>query len=363
MQDKMFQPILAQMKASAQERVLGVMSGRGEVVASTDYSLIGHVWDRAVTALDERGGSVQMMEYTFKSLQPSSLRHDYAVFVEGEDQTAFSICGIAAVALNCARDFYEEKHNRSTFIKNLLLENILPGDIYARSRELNLDGHQSRVVLLLRQKGQFDNSVLEVLKNLFPDRSRDFVILLSENEIVLVKEVDENTDSTALNKLAVSIEETVKSELMLDCVIGIGTVCTQIRELSVVYREAQTAIEVGKVFDAEKRIVTYENLGIGRLIYQLPTRMCSMFLNEAFKKDDIETLDIETLNTISGFFENNLNVSETSRRLFVHRNTLVYRIEKIKRSIGLDIRCFEHAVVFKVALMVKKYLKSCDDEK
>ena len=122
------------------------------------------------------------------------------------------------------------------------------------------------------------------------------------------------------------------------------------------------AIEVGKVFENDKMIVHYDNLGIGRLIYQLPTTLCEMYLNEVFKKNSIDSLDQETLYTINKFFENNLNVSETSRKLFVHRNTLVYRLEKIKKLTGLDLREFDHAIVFKVALMVKKYLSSRDDD-
>ena len=117
-------------------------------------------------------------------------------------------------------------------------------------------------------------------------------------------------------------------------------------------------MEVGKVFDTEKTISSYDSLGIARLIYQLPTTLCETFLKEVFKRGSIESLDQETLFTIQRFFENNLNVSETSRKLFVHRNTLVYRLEKIKKITGLDLREFDHAIIFKIALMVNKYLKS-----
>ena len=163
-----------------------------------------------------------------------------------------------------------------------------------------------------------------------------------------------------MEKIARNVEDTLKNELFIKCVIGIGTVATHLRELADAYKEAQTAIDVGKVFDTEKSIINYENLGIGRLIYQLPTTLCEIFLSEVFKKSSIDALDQETLFTINKFFENNLNVSETSRKLFVHRNTLVYRLEKIKKLTGLDLRQFDHAIVFKVALMVRKYLSSRD---
>ncbi|MCL2588134.1 MAG: helix-turn-helix domain-containing protein, partial [Oscillospiraceae bacterium] len=156
--------------------------------------------------------------------------------------------------------------------------------------------------------------------------------------------------------VAAKVEEIISAELSIKAVIGVGTLARHLRELAERYKEAQVAIEVGKVFDTEKTIIHYEHLGIGRLIYQLPITLCEMFLSEIFKKNPIDSLDQETLYTINRFFENSLNVSETSRKLFVHRNTLVYRLEKIKKLTGLDLREFDHAIVFKVALMVKKYL-------
>ena len=174
----------------------------------------------------------------------------------------------------------------------------------------------------------------------------------------MIKQITPTTGQEELEKIAAGIEETLRSELYIKTVIGIGTVAEHLRNLADSYKEAQTAIDVGKVFDTERSIINYENLGIGRLIYQLPTTLCEIFLSEVFKKNSIDSLDQETLFTINKFFENNLNVSETSRKLFVHRNTLVYRLEKIKKLTGLDLRQFDHAIVFKVALMVRKYLTS-----
>ena len=187
---------------------------------------------------------------------------------------------------------------------------------------------------------------------------QDFVLSINETDIAVVKQIQPNTERDELIKIAQTIEQTLHTELFIKTVIGIGTVASHLRELADSFKEAQVAIEVGKVFDTEKTIINYENLGIGRLIYQLPTTLCEIFLSEVFKKNSIDTLDQETLFTINKFFENNLNVSETSRKLFVHRNTLVYRLEKIKKLTGLDLREFDDAIIFKVALMVKKYLVS-----
>jgi carbohydrate diacid regulator len=351
---KIFQSAIVEMKESA-PRALGVIDEGGAVVACSDPSLIGVRWDSAAAAL-ETGGSFRTRGYTFKALRCSSSSLEFAAFVQGEDDLAQSLCGIAAAGLNSAKDYYDEKHDRATFVKHIILDNVLPGDIYIKSRELSLDGLNPRAVLLVRQTGDTDNAVVDVLKGLFPDRRRDFVISLGERETALVKEVEGNVTSADLRKLAIAIEDTLRSELMVSTVIGIGSVSRQIKDLANAYKEAQVAIEVGKVFDTAKSIVTYENLGLGRLIYQLPTTMCEMFLQEIFKKNSIDVLDRETLDTILCFFDNSLNISETSRKLFVHRNTLVYRLEKIKKLTGLDLREFDHAVVFKVALMVHRYL-------
>ena len=269
---------------------------------------------------------------------------------------------VAYVALNDAKVFYEERHDRGTFVKNIIMDNILPGDIYIpRPRScifplLTPPGP----VFLVRQLGHGDVAAVEVLQSIFSDRLQDFVLSVDESDIAVVKQIRPSTTSEDLLRLAQSMEDLLKTELFIKTVIGIGTVSSHLRELADSYKEAQTAIDVGKVFDTEKTIINYENLGIGRLIYQLPTTLCEIFLTEVFKKNSIDSLDQETLFTINKFFENNLNVSETSRKLFVHRNTLVYRLEKIKKLTGLDLRQFDHAIIFKVALMVRKYLSSRD---
>ena len=202
------------------------------------------------------------------------------------------------------------------------------------------------------------------MRPLFPKDLRNDVSIVCtvlENDYDNSPEVKAGSEIKNLVKLADSIEETLLSELSVKCLIGIGSVSSQMKDIAKSFKEATTAIEVGAVFDTEKNIISFENLGIGRLIYQLPITLCEMFLSEVFRKGSIDSLDQETLFTIQKFFENNLNVSETSRKLFVHRNTLVYRLEKIKKLTGLDLREFDHAIVFKVALMVRKYLASREE--
>ena len=213
-------------------------------------------------------------------------------------------------------------------------------------------------MFLIRQVGHSDVATVDVLSGMFPDKMQDFVLSINEMDVAVIKQVNGNVTAEEMEKVAQGIEEALKNELRIKTIIGIGTVAEHLRELADSYKEAQTAIEVGKVFDTEKSIMHYENLGIGRLIYQLPTTLCEIFLKEVFKKNSLDSLDQETLFTINKFFENSLNVSETSRKLFVHRNTLVYRLEKIRKLTGLDLRQFDHAIVFRVALMVRQYLAS-----
>jgi len=358
MSSRVFQSVIVQMK-EATDRVIGVIDADSNVISCSDTSLIGEKWPEAVIKLNSAPDSIVVVDKrTFKPLVSWSAYFDYAVFAEGDDETARTLCVMAYVALNGAKTYYEEKHDKGTFVKNIITDNILPGDIYIRAKELHFVTDVQRAVFLIRQVGRADVAAVDILSGMFTDKQQDFVLSINETDIAVVRQIAPNTEREELIKTAQAIEETLKTELYIKTVIGIGTVANHLRELADSYKEAQVAIEVGKVFDTEKTIITYENLGIGRLIYQLPTTLCEIFLSEVFKKNSIDTLDQETLFTINKFFENNLNVSETSRKLFVHRNTLVYRLEKIKKLTGLDLREFDDAIIFKVALMVKKYLVS-----
>lgn len=358
MSSRIFQSVIVQMK-DATDRVMGVVDSEGYAIACSDLSLIGsRLEDIHSLTGDMPDQMFTTSTRTYKLIGTLNSKYDYAVFVDGRDSTARSICILAAVAFNEARTNYEEKHNKSTFLKNIISDNILPGDIYVRAKEMHFVTDVPRTVVLVRQTEKTDVAAVEVIQKLFPDKLHDFVLSVSETDVVVIKEIPVGHEEKELRHISSSIVEALDNELQIKAVIGIGTTAKHIRELADRFKEAQVAIEISRVFDTEKKVIHYENLGIARIIYQLPTTLCEMFLGEVFKKKPIESLDQETLHTINKFFENNLNVSETSRKLFVHRNTLVYRLEKIKKLTGLDLREFDHAIVFKVALMVKKYLNS-----
>lgn len=339
------------------DTTIGVIDEQSTIIACSDLTKIGATSEYISIDLNEVHEPFIRDGYTYKSFGTHQ-KPDFAVFVQGTDETASRYANILAITLSNIKTYYDEKYDRNNFIKNVVLDNILPGDIVIKARELHFNAEVSRVAFLIRIVSANDISAYDVIQNLFPDKSKDFVFNITETDIVLIKEVKNSVESKDLEKLARSIADTLSSEFYTRVNVGIGTIVTGVKDLARSFKEAQTALEVGKVFDTDKVIVSYDNLGIARLIYHLPTTLCETFLQEVFKRGSIEALDHETLFTIQRFFENNLNVSETSRKLFVHRNTLVYRLEKIKKLTGLDLREFDHAIIFKIALMVRKYLSA-----
>lgn len=358
MSGRIFQNVVLQLKANT-DHIVGVIDGEGVVIACSELSMIGQRWAEYVTVVNNAAGNLVSFDgKSFKALNGWGAQFDYAAFIVGDDEMSHVICTMSTVSLNAAKAYYEEKHDRSSFIKDIISDNIMLGDIYMRAKELRVTADVNRGVFAIRSRQKGESVPMDMVQNMFPDRQNDFVLSMGEGDVVLIHQMADGSSTKEQQKIAVSVEEALRVNGESTVVVGMGTIAAHLRDLAKSYKEAQIAIEVGKVFDTEKYIINYENLGIGRLIYQLPATLCEMFLQEVFKKNPIDSLDKETLFTIHKFFENNLNVSETARKLFVHRNTLVYRLEKIKKLTGLDLREFDDAITFKVALMVKKYLTS-----
>ncbi len=356
MSNKLYQSVIHQVE-SAIDRVCGVLDTDGNLIACSDYGVIDSV-ALGITDVNVSSGDCFILNgYSYNAFAlPGTSVH--IAFVEGIDDSAQKFAALLAVSLSEIRRCSDERFDKASFLKNLIFDNILPGELYSKSRKLYFNPDTDRAVFLVRTSGDNEVIATEVLTSMFPDSKRDYVIGINETDVVLIREfkskhADCNTDETAR-----LIVDTFQAEFLTQCHVGIGTVTHNIKDLPKAYKEAQIALEVGKVFENEKKIINYESLGIGRLIYQLPTTLCQMYIDEVFKGESIHLLDNETLQTINKFFENNLNVSETARKLFVHRNTLVYRLEKIKRVTGLDIRNFDDAITFKVAIMVSRYLSN-----
>ena len=350
---------VVQQLGTALGRTVGVLDENGVVIACNSFSLVnttrvGLSWDGVAGDVLQRSG--------YSYCYVDKVRRDLIVFVDGDDDNAAKDCVVASIALSGYYDSTDGKNDVVTFVKNVVTDNILPSDIFIRARDLDFPVDGTTAALVIRaSEGASSVQVLDIIGHLFPEKHKDFIFNVSETDTVLIKSVSPDIVPEDLEQLAASIADVLETEHRIYTQIGIGSRVSGVKDMANSFREARTALEVGKVFDTEHNIISYGNLGIARLIYQLPTTICQQFLDEVFKEGSIESLDQETLFTIQRFFENNLNVSETSRGLFVHRNTLVYRLEKIKKLTGLDLREFDEAIVFKVALMVRKYLDSVAD--
>ena len=281
---------------------------------------------------------------------------EYVLLVNGDSEDVYMIGKIASFQVQNLLVAYKERFDKDNFIKNLLLDNLLLVDIYNRAKKLHIETEEKRVVYIVETNRDKDGNDLEKVRSLFEGKNRDFVTAVDEKNIIVVKEVSENDTANDIAKTAEVILAAFNSDSS-DIHVAYGTVVSEIKEVSRSYKEARMALDVGKIFFEERKVIAYSTLGIGRLIYQLPIPLCKMFIREIFDGKSPDDFDEETLTTINKFFENSLNVSETSRQLYIHRNTLVYRLDKLQKSTGLDLRVFEDAITFKIALMVVKYMK------
>ena len=333
---------------------LGICDTEGKVLASTFTD--AEESESSVLAFVDSPADSQVINgcQFFKVFDDHQL--EYVLLAYGDSEDVYMIGKIASFQIQNLLVAYKERFDKDNFIKNLLLDNLLLVDIYNRAKKLHIDIEVRRVVFIVETNREKDGNELEKIRSLFGGKSKDFVTAVDEKNIIVVKELAENETYDDLRKTAEVILNLFRSEA--DGVhIAYGTVINELKEVSRSYKEARMALDVGKIFFEERNIIAYSQLGIGRLIYQLPIPLCKMFIKEIFDGKSPDDFDEEILSTINKFFENSLNVSETSRQLYIHRNTLVYRLDKLQKSTGLDLRVFEDAITFKIALMVVKYMK------
>ena len=276
---------------------------------------------------------------------------------KGGSDDVYMVGKMAAFQIQNLLVAYKERFDKDNFIKNLLLDNLLLVDIYNRAKKLHIETNVKRIVFIIETQHEKDVNALETVRSLFSTKTKDFITAVDEKDIILVKEVKPGETYDDLEKTASMIVDMLNTEALTRVNVAFGTIVNEIKDVSRSYKEAKMALDVGKIFYSTKNVVAYSKLGIGRLIYQLPLPLCRMFIKEIFDGKSPDDFDEETLTTINKFFENSLNVSETSRQLYIHRNTLVYRLDKLQKSTGLDLRVFEDAITFKIALMVVKYMK------
>ena len=332
-----------------------IMDTDGKALAST-FSKQENYEDEILSFVESPADSQVVQGYQFfKIFDEHQL--EYILLANGGGEDVYMVGKIAVFQIQNLLVAYKERFDKDNFIKNLLLDNLLLVDIYNRAKKLHIDTEVRRVIFIIETKHEKDSSALDNVRSLLGGKAKDFVTAVDEKNIIVVKELEPNDGHVELERIAQNFYNLLRNDGEEDILIAYGTVVSDIKEVSKSYKEAKLALDVGKIFFSEKNIIAYSALGIGRLIYQLPIPLCEMFIREIFEGKSPDDFDEETLTTINKFFENNLNVSETSRQLYIHRNTLVYRLDKLQKSTGLDLRVFEDAITFKIALMVVKYMK------
>ena len=332
-----------------------VMDTEGKALATTINNV--EEYEDAVMAFVESPADSQVLQgyQFFKVFDDHQL--EYVILAKGDSDDVYMVGKLAAFQIQNLLVAYKERYDKDNFIKNLLLDNLLLVDIYNRAKKLHIETSVNRVVFLIETKDEKDSNALETVKGLFAGKSRDFITQVDEKNIILVKELKEEEGYEDMEKTANVILDMLNTEAMISVHVSFGTIVNEIKDVSRSYKEAKMALDVGKIFYSDQNVIAYSSLGIGRLIYQLPMPLCKMFIGEIFGENTPDDFDDETIATINKFFENSLNVSETSRQLYNHRNTLVYRLDKLEKSTGLDLRVFDDAITFKIALMVVKYMK------
>ena len=276
----------------------------------------------------------------------------YILVARGNNDEVYLVGKIAVSQIQQLLVAYKERFDRNNFFQNLLMDNLLLVDVYNRAKKLHIETAMPRVVYIIEMKEDKENTAAEFLKGMFSSQMGDFITAIDESSVILIKALEPADKAAQLEQTAQTIVDMMSTELMMNVRVAYGTVVQELKDVSKSYKEAMMALDVGKIFYVEKKVNSYGSLGIGRLIYQLPANLCRIFIDEIFGESDPGEFDEEIVSTVNKFFENNLNVSETSRQLFVHRNTLVYRIEKLEKSTGLDVRTFDDALTFKIAMMV-----------
>jgi carbohydrate diacid regulator len=336
----------------------GVIDMDGITVASTfDTSIISNT---LVESFVESPADSQIVKdcNMLKVLEDGEVV--YVVIAKGASADAYTMGKVAVCQLQNLVIAYKENYDKNNFFQNLLLDNLLLVDIYNKAKKLRIESVKPRVVYLIEPQNDKDNISMELLKNLFDDQEGAYITAVEQKNIIVIKDVKSLDDYEGVEQSAQVIVDMLNSEAMLIAKVAYGTIVPELKEVSKSYKEAKMALDVGKIFYMEKPITAYNTLGIGRLIYQLPINLCRMYIHEIFGDTLPDELDDEMLMTVQKFFDNNLNVSETSRQLYVHRNTLVYRIEKLHQATGLDVRKFDDAMTFKIALMVVNYMDYID---
>ncbi len=334
---------------------LCIANSKGEICATT-FNIDNISKDYIIDFFNSMAEMQSILNCNFFKVK-DDISSNYVVITKGTTEDCYMIGKICVSELKNLIVAYRERLDENSFIQNLLLDNMLLVDIYNRAKKLEIENNANRVVMIVKPYDDKESSSLEMIKNIFAENERDYITAIDEKSIIIIKDIGQDVCYKEVEKVANILVDMFNTEIMVKAKVAYGTIINDLKYISKSYKEAKMSMEVGDIFYEGKNIIGYNTLGIGRLIYQLPVNLCKMFINEVFEDNLPATFDEETITTIHKFFENNLNISETARKLYIHRNTLVYKLEKLEKETGLDIRLFDDALTFKLALMVSNYMK------
>lgn len=311
----------------------------------------------------------------------------YILLVSNFAPDAMTIGRLTVCQMRHLLESQEEAVTKSGFIRNLVNGSLTPTEMNRQVKKLKLSSTTWAAFVIECGEGFADSYAYQMLEHAFAGHKMDFCCELDEKRLLLVKDTanilkefkaaapeaksphkKKATQASHAIQLASSLRffaqtlvDTLRAEALVQTHIGYSTTADGFQQLARIYREASTALRIRHTFFAELDTIAYDRLGIGRLIAELPIDLCNIFLNEVFGEHIPDDLDEEAQNTIQKFYDNNLNISETARQLYLHRNTLVYRLERLEKILGLDIRKFEDAMTFKLAMMVLAHVRDSQD--
>jgi len=266
----------------------------------------------------------------------------------------------AVIRLEQIVDSWKEKNSKNAYWRRLLTGEMAEDEMMAGSARFHVKIDERRALYIVETPRKDNEVAVDILRQLFVVRTNDLVIGVDGRRIALVRTLKDKENLEEIRQTALTIVDMLNVEALIRVRVAYADPAGSLEKMPKMFQEAETALEIGRIFYMNENIVCYNSLGIGRLIYRIPTDTCRRFLREVYGSDAPVELDEETRSTIDTFFAHNLNVSETARRLFVHRNTLVYRLEKLRQLTGLDIRTFDDAMTFRIASMVVEYLRERD---
>jgi len=324
-----------------------VMDAQGRCLLPEGGADFDRLEDLAENEIVHVGGRAYLM---------TQLRPQMILAVESGHEDLLQLAGILVETICKAEGGH---HNAQDVYRRVMLDELSGPEMDAMAHEQGIPFEASRCVMLFQIIQTSHASAYSLLSELIPQEEGDCLVEMDRHMVALVKDMAPVESEDELDQFAQAVSETLMSETAHQAIVGIGTPRNSLSALGESYREARRAMEVGRIFKPQETICQFRKLLLERFLTEVPRDVSLYYHNLLFNRRTARLFNEEMLYTIEMFFKKDLNLSDTARQLYIHRNTLVYRLDKVQRLIGLDLRKFEDAVTFKILLELKK----CGSEK